>query len=211
MLSSNDKLISRLKIINRFLLVIAILFTPLNTYAQKFTPISENWTILTDTIPCHLNIKLRGVITREPSASDSQYFIGKKIKRFSKKYYQADTNILLLDYGHLLYFRLNPLFGNTSDLDTISLYNVTFALNFELFMRKRNRLIPVKVDESCGMQIAFPAVAPHQTDSSFYMGLMTDLAKLDTGDYIVRGVYRQKCKNTVKVIHTNEVRFHLID
>jgi len=211
MLSLKDRLVFGLKIVISGLVAMAILLVSTDNYAQQYLRPTKNYVVLTDTVPCYLDIKLKGEIIAEPTEGDSVFLGNREIKKLTSKYYQSDSSILLVDYSHLLYYRVRLLFDNKSQLDTIELAGVADAVKLDFFKKKGKKLLPIKLDEPCGMQLAYPSIAPHKTDTSFYLALTTDLAKLDTGDYIVRGVYRQKCKNTVKVKHTNEVRFHLID
>jgi hypothetical protein len=170
-----------------------------------------------DTVPCFVKIHIKANRIRISRASDSISFVNDSIGYIKEQRRKSDISnnltyvyIKNLDLLHIIIY-----FQNISKDKGARISEPTGkkgALKFELFKKSNSKLTKIKFNNTDAVNdFADPEVSPGEIDSSFRSLIYTDYTKLDTGEYLIRGAYKQKCGNSIRKKYTNDVHFYLID
>ena len=190
------------------------------THAHHYQINNNNVITVYDTVPCFVNIRLAGQrmppcisIPEDYMLDDSIGFVKENNRqRVGKK------NVIFLYKKALPSFHIHAIISNSSILDTVLLESPTGqhgAFQFELFkvMPKGNQQIYFDNIENEAHRYYTEMILPDDTLNTYIASLHLgpDNNGLDTGEYLIRCFYKQKCNNKVTVKHSNEVHFCVIN
>lgn len=171
---------------------------------------------LTDTIPCHLELKLKykrwdRYISPDYKEYRSWDSINSVQELACDQLYK--DGVLCFNAEHITSLCLVLRFYNTGTIDTFnfipiaSIYDSTVI--YELYRKEENKLIP-DVFYNFNSNITTGIFVPPGGSDSTYSYVNVDEKKLRTGVYAIRGRYIQLCNNKATIKHTNYIYFRVI-
>lgn len=189
----------------RLLLFIFSLFSSSLLFAQK----GEQTTI----IPCNITFDFKGEKTlRIGPDTTGKYTIDSfplsKELPAEKKY--NDGIPCVFNY-YLSYFIIHLYVSYNVDYD--GAYSFLFGNNgmmsLEFYKKENKKLTPLPIDDP-GLHVYGMPLTAHTIDSTVTFTVQP-LFKIDTGVYMLRAKYRQKCGKQIKTKYTSEVLFRIIN
>lgn len=202
------------------LLISVLVLAFIVTYGRRYQINNHNVVSVYDTVPCFVNIRIYGQRMPPCVSIPERYMIDDSIGFVKENNRQriGKKNVIYLYRKVLPSFHINATISNSSILDTVLLESPTGqhgAFQFELFKvtPNGNHQVYFANTDNDPHRYYTEMILPRDTLNTYIASLHLGFNNngLDTGEYIIRCFYKQKCNNKVTVKRSNDVHFYVIN